>query len=140
MRGMTKDVFSEALKESCVSIWVDDIAGFGTFPIESMACGTPVIGKLPNLSNGWITEKNGIWVDNTVIIPELLSQYLQSWLEDAVPSDIFSEMDTTVDDYSETIMKSSVESVYGELFGNREKEIKETLAKYEVNNLEEKNN
>ena len=135
MRGMSKDVFAEALKESCVAVWVDDIAGFGTFPIESMACGTPVIGKLPNLANGWVTEKNGIWVDNTVIIPDLLSQYLQSWLEDSVPSDIFSEMDETVGNFTTNIMRDSVESVYTELFENREKEIKETLAKYEVDNV-----
>jgi len=37
-------------------------------------------------------------------------------------------------------MKETIESVYGELFNNREKEIKETLAKYEVEDLKEKNN
>lgn len=141
MRGMTKNVFSEALKESCVSVWVDDISAFGTFPLESMACNTPVIGKLPNLPNGWITEKNGIWVDNSVLIPDILAQYIQSWLEDSVPSDIFSEMNETVTNYRPSNVKEVAEKVYSELFEIRKEEIKETLKKYKKeDNLEEKNN
>ena len=138
MRGMTKDVFSEALKESCVSVWVDDISAFGTFPLESMACDTPVIGKVPNLPNGWITEKNGIWVDNSVIIPDLLSQYVQSWLEDSVPKEIFSEMDETLVKYSVSNVKDKIGEVYSEFFDNKKEEIKNTLNNYKVDNVEEK--
>lgn len=140
MRGMTKNVFSEALKESCLSVWVDDISSFGTFPIESMACDTPVIGKVTNLPNGWITEKNGMWVDNTIVIPDLIAQYIQSWLEDSVPEEIFSEMEETVDKFTVEKMTEVMVKVYDELFDLRKKEIKETLSKYEVNNLEQKNN
>ena len=38
-----------------------------------------------------------MWVDNTIIIPDLISQYIQSWLEDSVPEEIISEMDETVE-------------------------------------------
>ena len=137
MRGMTKEVFSNALQESCLSVWVDDIAGFGTFPIESMACDTPVIGKVPNLPNGWITEKNGMWVDNTIIIPDIVSQYVQSWLEDAVPTEMISEMGDTVEKYTTKKMKKEVRKVYTKFFDERKKEITDTLAKYKVDNLEE---
>ena len=43
-------------------------------------------------------------------------------------------MDETVGNFTTNIMRDSVESVYTELFENREKEIKETL-KYEVDNV-----
>lgn len=138
MRGMTKDVFAEALKESCLSVWVDDISSFGTFPLESMACDTPVIGKVPNLPNGWITEKNGMWVDNTIIIPDLISQYIQSWLEDSVPEEIISEMDDTVSKFTVENMNKEIKKIYSELFSLREEEIKKTLEKYQVNEIEEK--
>lgn len=138
MRGMTKDVFAEALKEGCVSVWVDEISSFGTFPIESMACDTPVIGKVPNLPNGWITEKNGMWVDNTLIIPDLISQYIQSWLEDSVPEEIISEMGVTAEKYSVKLMEKELKKTYNDIFEMRKKEIKETLSKYKVDNLEEK--
>jgi hypothetical protein len=137
MRGMDKKTFGKALEESCVSVWIDDIAGFGTFPIESMKCGTPVIGKIPNLMNGWINEKNGVWVDNNNVIPEILSQYLQSWLEDNEPKELFEKMDETVDNYTLEKQKEAVESVYTKLFQNRIEEFKTTLEKYEVNNVEE---
>lgn len=137
MRGMTKDVFSKALQESCVSVWVDDIAGFGTFPLESMKCGTPVIGKAPNLMNPWITEKNGIWVDNINMIPELLAKYVQAWLEDSEPSDIYEHMEETVKDFTPQQQQEKTLEVYGRLVDERVEEFKSTLSKYEVNNIEE---
>ncbi len=47
-------------------------------------------------------------------------------------------MDETVGNFTTNIMKETIESVYTNLFTNREKEIKETLAKYEVEDLNEK--
>ena len=41
MRGLSRKEFAKTLSESCASIWVDRISSFGTFPLESMRCGTP---------------------------------------------------------------------------------------------------
>ena len=49
MRGLNQKEFGDYLKDSFVSIWVDDTSGFGTFPLESMLSKTPVIGKVPNM-------------------------------------------------------------------------------------------
>jgi hypothetical protein len=37
MRSQTEEEFSNTLKESCVSVWMDTQSSFGTFPLESMA-------------------------------------------------------------------------------------------------------
>jgi hypothetical protein len=141
MRGMTKEVFSKALAESCVSVWIDDIAGFGTYPLESMKCGTPVIGKIPNLMNGWINEKNGIWVDNNNIVPDLLSQFLQTWLEDNQPEELYSKMDETAEGYTLEIQKEKLKEVYESIIEKRKEEFNKTLAKYlEVDNVNQTNN
>jgi hypothetical protein len=58
MRGIKLEDFSKFLQESFVSVWVDLESGFGTFPLESMACGTPVIGKVPSLKPEWMDENN----------------------------------------------------------------------------------
>jgi hypothetical protein len=42
MRGLSEWEFATILKDSFVSVWVDDISGFGTYPLESMKTGTPV--------------------------------------------------------------------------------------------------
>lgn len=138
MRGMTKDVFAQALQESCVSVWVDDVAGFGTFPLESMKSGNIVIGKVPNLLNGWMNEKNGIWVDNINVIPELIAKFIQSWLEDSEPKEIYTEMEETVNKYTNVTQKEKTLEVFNHLINERLNEFKETLSKYTINNIEEK--
>jgi len=89
MRGLNQEEFSEYLKDSFVSVWVDDVSGFGTYPIESMMCGTPVIGKIPNLKPGWMTENNGIWVDSFNSMVDVLAEFLQNWLEDNINEDLY---------------------------------------------------
>jgi len=140
MRGMSKSVFAKGLSEACVSVWVDDIAGFGGFAIESMKCGTPVIGKIPNLLNGWMNEKNGIWVDSINAIPDVLSKYLQAWLEDNYSPELLESMKETVSNYTPEIQKEKLKEVYSEIINNRIEEFKTTLSKYKVDNLEEKIN
>jgi hypothetical protein len=49
-------------------------------------------------------------------------------------------MDNTVKNYTVEVQKEILESVYTEIFENRKKEIKNTLEKYEVNNVEEQKN
>jgi hypothetical protein len=61
MRGITQKDFANFLKDSFVSVWVDNESAFGTFPLESMISGTPVIGKIPNLKPDWMSENNGVW-------------------------------------------------------------------------------
>jgi hypothetical protein len=140
MRGMSKSVFAKALAESCVSVWVDDIAGFGGFALESMKCSTPVIGKIPNLLNGWMDEKNGIWVDSINAIPDVLSKYLQAWLEDNYSTELLESMKETVGNYTPELQKEKIKEVYGEIFNSRIEEFKTTLSKYKVDNVEEKIN
>ena len=49
LRNLPRKQFAEILGKSCLSVWVDNVAGFGTMPIESMECETPVIGKIPEM-------------------------------------------------------------------------------------------
>jgi hypothetical protein len=53
LRGIPKAQFAEELGKSCLAVWIDDQAGFGTFPLEAMQSGTPVIGKIPNMVPEW---------------------------------------------------------------------------------------
>ena len=74
LRGLPREEFANVLGESCLAVWVDDVAGFGTFPLEAMESDTPVIGKIPNLVPEWMEQSidgeemtlvnNGIWTNN----------------------------------------------------------------------------
>jgi hypothetical protein len=91
MRGLNQDEFSTYLKDSFVSIWIDDISSFGTFPIESMISNTPVIGKIPHVKPEWMNEDNGIWTTDVISIPDILSEFIQNWLEDNINDELYEK-------------------------------------------------
>ena len=131
LRGLSLDRFAEDLSESFVSVWIDDISGFGTFPLESMKCGVPVIGKVPNLKPDWLTEDNGIWTFDTNGIVDILGQFVQKWLEDEIPEDLYSSMEKTIqENYTVDKFKESVNSVFGTIYDRKIKELEQQLEKF----------
>lgn len=127
MRNMSREVFAKELSESCVSVWVDDIAGFGTFPLESMKCDVPVIGKVPNMVPEYFTDKNGVWSHSLDSIPDLIANYVQSWLEDNEPNELIENMAKQKDTYSVDAMEKSIKDVYESIFMGRITELTDRL-------------
>jgi hypothetical protein len=134
LRGIPKKNFAKTLSESCVSVWVDDISSFGTFPIESMKSGVPVIGKIPNMIPSWLEESdeqnnvmirdNGIWTTDLTKIPDLVATYIRLWLEDNVPTDLYEKMDESVQGkYTMEEERKTIETVYTELINKRKMEL-----------------
>ena len=144
LRGMPRHVFANELSKSCLAVWVDDLSGFGTFPLECMQTETPIIGKMPNMIPEWMEEtdsegnlqikNNGIWTNTTLNIPELISKYLKLWLEDSVPSELLQDMVASKDMYTVERQKEEIEKVYGTLVENRIQEYKDAIEK--ITNLE----
>jgi hypothetical protein len=127
MRGMSTDNFAKNLSECCISVWVDEISGFGTFPIESMKCNVPVLGKVPNVVPEWMEDKNGLWVHDFNTIPDILANYIQAWLEDASPDELYEKMGETSKKYNDEQQKEKVLEVYQQLVENRINEFKTNL-------------
>ena len=96
LRGLSEKEFAEAMKESFVSIWIDQNGSYGTFPLESMKVGIPVIGLVPDLVPSWMDENNGIWINNKTMMVDVLSDFIQNWLEDNINPNLFETMETTV--------------------------------------------
>lgn len=137
-RGMAKKSFADELSKCCLAVWIDDLAGFGTFPLEAIECNTPVIGKVPNTVPEWMEEKdengntriknNGVWTTTTTNIPELIATYLKLWLEDAVPSDLIDGMKASKGQYTLDKQKTALESVYTSIIDSRKDELKAILS------------
>jgi len=134
LRGIPKDDFAKSLADSCLSVWIDDCAGFGTFPLESMECNVPVIGKIPEMVPEWMEEStspegvtnlksNGVWSNSLIEIPHLIAQYMKVWLEDSIPQNIIDSMEATKGQYTYEKQKTSVEKVYAELVEKRKLEL-----------------
>ena len=130
--------------KSCLTVWIDDNSGFGTFPLEAMECNTPVIGKMPALVPEWmetiddknnsVIKNNGVWTNTHVNIPELISTYMKAWLEDSVPTELLKGMESTKGEYTPEKQKSAIEEVYALLVNNRKEEYKQALE--QINKLE----
>jgi hypothetical protein len=146
LRGLPREKFAEELSKSCLAVWLDDVSGFGTFPLEAIESNTPVVGKIPNLIPEWMYGvddngegmiiNNGIWVNTHLQIPDMIHQYLMSWLEDSVPSDLLEKMAETRGKYSESKQMEILTDVYNKITQERIIEFEDILAK----SLEEINN
>jgi len=95
MRGLTEEQFAETFQECFLSVWIDPISSFGTFPLESMKCGVPVIGKIPNMAPSWMNEHNGIWIQDQNKIVDFIADFIQNWLEDNISEKLYESMEET---------------------------------------------
>jgi len=133
MRGLSEKDFASTLKDCFLSVWVDETSGFGTYPLESMKVGVPVLGLVPNLLPSWMNENNGLWVNNKNQIVDFIADFLQNWLEDNVKPELHEEMLKTVENLS---TKEEFEKVTIELFegyiNTRLTSFEEQLSKFET--------
>lgn len=133
MRGLSQEEFAKNLKESFVSVWMDDISGFGTFPIESMACGTPVIGKVPNMKPEWMTDSNGIWTYDANKIVDIIAEYTQNWLEDNISDQLYQTGISTAETYKNNEeFNSKVVSTFEEYLEKRKESFVTQLDKLKI--------
>lgn len=143
LRGLPRRQFAEELGKSCLSIWIDDSSGFGTFPLEAIQCNTPVIGKMPNLIPEWMEEideagngkikNNGIWTNTHLNIPELINTYMKVWLEDNLPPDLTNGIEESKDGYSMEKQRAAIEETYASLITNRKTELNNIVKQIEAN-------
>jgi hypothetical protein len=137
LRGLPRKTFAEQLGESCLSVWVDDISSFGTFPLESIQCETPVIGKIPDMIPSWMEvdsageqielKNNGIWTNNVLAIPSLISDFMRVWLEDSVPQDFIDGVKESKDLFTREKEIENIKNLYGAFVANRRNEFEALL-------------
>lgn len=134
MRGLTESEFADLLKESFVSVWVDDYSSFGTFPLESMKTKTPVIGKIPNIKPEWMNDQNGIWVNDTLLMVDVLAEFIQNWLEDNISDQLYNSGIETAEKYSDVgIFEQQTVELFTSYINKRLLNFEEQLQKIQSN-------
>lgn len=127
MVQFTYDDFANNLKECMVSLWVDDESTFGTYPLESMKCEVPVIGKIPKLEPDWLSE-NGLWTYDEYKIVEILGQYVLSWIEGVELSDeVKNKIKETLTEYDNNITENNIVLIFKSFIDKRIETIKTTI-------------
>jgi len=134
MVGMSRGDFSDAFNESFLSVWVDDDSGFGTFPLESMVSGVPVIAKIPDLVPDWMTEHNGIYLKEKNLIIDQIAIFIQNWLEDNINNELYENMEETVSKFTDySVFDSKVVELFSGYLNSRMKAFEEQIYKTEKN-------
>lgn len=132
MRGLSREKFAEQLGKSCLAIFIDDSAGFGTFGPECFESNTPLIAKMPNMIPDWMetTDKDGnltiknnaVYTNTTLNVSELIATFIKCWLEDGIPNDLIQSMKSSTGQYTSENQKIMIENVYSTLVNNRKLE------------------
>jgi hypothetical protein len=133
LRGLSQYEFTNAMKESFASVWIDNISSFGTFPLESMKMGIPVIGLVPNLTPEWMNEDNGIWINNQNMLVDVIADFIQNWLEDNINPKLYEEMDVTINKLStKEKFDSEVIELFAKMIDTRADSFEAQLSKLEI--------
>jgi hypothetical protein len=133
MRGLSEKEFANSLKDAYLSVWVDEKSGFGTYPLESMKVGVPVIGKLPYLKPEWLNDDNGIWFTDNNILVDMIADFTQNWLEDNIHPKVYESGNQTAEKYSnKEEFDNTVTNLFGGYFSERLFSFEEQLNKLET--------
>jgi hypothetical protein len=117
LANMDKEQFAERLSSCAFVLYTDDIAGFGTLPLEAMACGTHVVGWAPFGGKEYINGENGFWTANGDIFQtaEILGVAIDKWLSGEMDTpDIQASYEKTLEPYTEEKEKDGIINIINE--------------------------
>ena len=151
LRGVTQEVFADALREGAITIWLDEISDFGYSALEAAKSGSIVIAKVPATQTDWtfVREesedgKSGssglnpafIWFDDIHRVPDMIASVVRTWTLDKVPQELYDNLANAANDYNYENHKADVEKEYGKgLFEKRLSDFREVLAQIKNNKL-----
>lgn len=144
LRGVSQDVFAEALREAAITIWVDDKTPFGYSLLEALRCGGLVIAKVPESLSDWMTDEEHltdsvIWAETTDDISDMLASVVRSWTLDNIPEEVYTAQAKLDSAYSEAEQERQIEDAYiNGLFEKRLADFKEAKVDVENNVLKAK--
>ncbi len=126
LSNMDKEQFAERLASCAFVLYTDDIAGFGTLPLEAMACGTHVVGWTPFGGKEYINDQNGFWAANGDIFTtaELLGIAIDKWLAGEMDAPEISESyERTLEPYTEEKEKAGIIDIINQYKNERINEL-----------------
>ena len=151
LRGVTQEVFADALREGAITIWLDDITDFGYSAIEAAKSGSITIAKVPATPTDWTyvyeesedgkSASNGlnpafIWFDDIRRVPDMVASVVRTWTLDRIPQELYDNLANAASDYTYDKHKDDVEQGYvKEMFEKRLSDFKEVLAQIKNNKL-----
>ena len=132
---MSEKDFAQSIKESFLSVWIDPTSSWGSFPLESMKTGVPVIGLAPFLKHDWMNEDNGIWIENPMNFADIVADFVLNWLEDNIIPTLIESGKQTAQTFSDReTYNSKVKALIDNIFDVRINNFEEQLIRLKETN------
>lgn len=129
---------NDELAKSAISVWVNHESSFGTFPLESIKAGTPVIALVPSKLPEWYDETNDsiIWTYDETEIVDFIARFMRGWLEDALPEEFNDTAKNFIGKYNTEEAKNNIIEAINNI-NERRLELMNALLENEINKPEE---
>lgn len=98
--NLNQDILAGATREAAITLWCDDDTRFGYVPLEAMACGSVVIGKIPNAPLEWIKDDGSnascvCWFNTIEEAHDMLFNVITAYISDGINEKVYELMDET---------------------------------------------
>ena len=146
LSGFSKEKFADALRESFLTIWIDEPASFGYSAIEAMKCGNVVFAKVPNEPKKWMYSDDGktfndscIWFDNLNAMHDKIATMVRAFLTDTIPPSIYNGQKKVKGMYPEDASRKAFDDYLKGIIDRRRKSIEMAIkiAENETNDKKE---
>lgn len=143
VRLFSTEKLAEMLKESPITVWVDDTTPFGYTALAAMRSGNLIIGKVPQVAPDWVTNEDGtiknnaVWVYDTNQIPDILNTAISCWLNGDEEGFSHPDVDATNKLYTPELWSENVEKFARDIFQTRINEFTDVLTTMKARQKEE---
>lgn len=144
LRGLSRDLFADTIRESAITVWIDDDTYFGYVPVEAIKSGSITIGKIPNVIPEWMynDEKTGLsdagaWFDDIRDVQKIIANAIKALLDDVIPEELYTSMKKFEDMYTVENRRNEISEVFKKYTENRIAEIEAVKSKIINPNTEE---
>jgi len=144
LRGLPKEQFAQSLRDSAITIWIDNDTSFGYSALEAVKSGSIVIAKIPDAPLDWMYDDDGnsvgnlrnscIWFDDIKNVQKVIASAVRSWLTDTVPSKIYDEVKKVNELYPYEATKKEFTEYLDGVISNRKAEMEQLVKVVEDKN------
>lgn len=141
LRGLPRETFADTLRESAITVWVDDDTYFGYVPVEAIKSGSITISKIPNVIPEWMYSEDkktlndaGIWVSDIRDVQTVIAKVVKAYMDDAIPEQMYKSMESLSKKYTFEERSEQIINLFDEYVKDRLSEMENVKNKIKSNN------
>jgi glycosyltransferase involved in cell wall biosynthesis len=134
LRGFPKEMYAQLLRESALTIWVDEETSFGYGALEAMKSGSIVMAKTTELAQKWMEQGDGVnlknccvWFDTFHESHRMIASVVRAWITDTIPTQIQEAVNESLNMYSYENTKESFITYINGVLDNRKSEMQSLI-------------